>query len=147
MHAITALNTLVDEKLCTGQEWGSGPPYHNIPNQAAGMKIESMNESVVQAVNPQSYPGVPSQVAAPQPPTSAYQARGLNRTDVIHCNKQFVGRIIGSKGSTIKDLQQRSGTRIQIKQDVPIGTDCEVMITGSNEGVEMAKQMVQQIIR
>merc|ERR1712226_1527515 len=79
-------------------------------------------------------------------PSNLYQVRGASHNELIYCKKQYVGRIIGSKGSTIRDLQQRSGTKIQIKQDVPFGADCEVTISGNSEGVKMAKQMIQQII-
>jgi KH domain/WW domain len=66
--------------------------------------------------------------------------------ELMYVKKQFMGRIIGQKGVTINDLQKRSGTDIQINQDVLPGQDCEVRIRGSREGIETAKQMIQQIV-
>jgi len=142
VEAVQALNMLVDEKLRTATPWGSGPPYRNLPNQGAGMKPEMLggSRSHVGASNDLMLtPAVLTQ--------NTYQMGSASRSELIYCKKQYIGRIIGSKGSTIKDLQQRSGSVIQIKQDVPYGADCEVTISGSNDGVEMAKQMIQQIIQ
>jgi len=58
-----------------------------------------------------------------------------------------MGRIIGQKGITINDLQKRSGCDIQINQNVPAGQDCEVHIKGVRQGVENAKQMLNEIIQ
>jgi rRNA processing protein Krr1/Pno1 len=58
----------------------------------------------------------------------------------------YMGRVIGQKGVTINDLQKRSGCDIQINQNVPVGMDCEINIKGSRQGIEMAKQMIQEII-
>eukprot|EP00980_Cylindrotheca_fusiformis_P003754 scaffold834_cov123-Cylindrotheca_fusiformis.AAC.1 len=57
-----------------------------------------------------------------------------------------MGRIIGQKGCTINDLQRRSACDIQINQDVAPGQDCEITIKGSRQGIEMAKQMLREII-
>ena len=38
---------------------------------------------------------------------------------VIDCPQALVGRIIGRGGETIKDLQARSGCKIQIDQNFP----------------------------
>jgi KH domain len=52
----------------------------------------------------------------------------------------------GTRGVTVNDLQRRSGCDIQINQDVPPGRDCEITITGTRQGIEMTKQMLQEII-
>jgi len=38
---------------------------------------------------------------------------------VVECPKHLVGRIIGRGGETIQALQQKTGARIQIDQNVP----------------------------
>ena len=65
---------------------------------------------------------------------------------MIFCKKQFMGRVIGSKGTVVNGIQSRSGTVIHINQDVLPGADCEITISGSQEGVESAKLMIQQIV-
>lgn len=37
MEAMQSLNMLVDDKLRNGGQWGSGPPYPNLPNQGQNM--------------------------------------------------------------------------------------------------------------
>ena len=67
-------------------------------------------------------------------------------SEIFFAAKMFMGRIIGQRGITINDLQKRSGCDIQTKQNVPIGQDCEVSIKGSRQGIELAKQMLREII-
>lgn len=45
---------------------------------------------------------------------------------VIECPQTNVGRVIGSSGATIKELQSRTGAKIQIDQNFPEGTDCPI---------------------
>jgi hypothetical protein len=73
-------------------------------------------------------------------------ASGGVEMEVFYSAKNFMGRIIGQKGVTINDLQRRSACDIQINQDVPPGQECEISIRGSRQGVEMAKQMLREII-
>lgn len=40
---------------------------------------------------------------------------------VIECPQTNVGRVIGSSGATIKELQSRTGAKIQIDQNFPEG--------------------------
>lgn len=102
---------------------------------------------------------VPAPYSAPIPPVYQQPAHnpyghygggggggGGVEIEVFYAAKQFMGRIIGSKGVTINDLQRRSSTDIQINQDVPPGQDCEITIRGSRPGIEMAKQMLREII-
>ena len=67
-------------------------------------------------------------------------------TEMYPCEKMYMGRVIGQKGVTINDLQKRSGCDIQINQNVPMGQPCEICIKGSMQGIQMAKQMLQEII-
>lgn len=64
----------------------------------------------------------------------------------LDCPKSLVGRVIGRGGSTINDLQNKSGTRIQIEQNVPEGTPCKVCITGPPQAVQLGIQMVMAVM-
>mmetsp|Transcript_1671 Transcript_1671/g.3570 ORF Transcript_1671/g.3570 Transcript_1671/m.3570 type:complete len:688 (+) Transcript_1671:717-2780(+) len=67
---------------------------------------------------------------------------GMVETDTIPCAKVDIGHIIGKRGVTINDLQRRSSCNIQIDQQ-----ESQISITGrSRQGIEMAKQMLQEII-
>jgi far upstream element-binding protein len=65
----------------------------------------------------------------------------------VDCPKPIVGRIIGKGGETINQLQQRSGTKMQVDQtSMPLGQPCKVMISGSPQNVALAVQMVNELI-
>eukprot|EP00494_Astrolonche_serrata_P003406 UN03412 len=59
-----------------------------------------------------------------------------------------VGLIIGKGGETIKNLQTRSGARIQlIPQHPPAGTtltERTVRVTGNKKQIEAAKELIKQ---
>jgi far upstream element-binding protein len=64
----------------------------------------------------------------------------------VHCPKALVGRLIGKQGDTIKDLQRRSGARIQIDQNFPEGTPRVVTVEGSAQCVALGVQLVRSLI-
>lgn len=78
--------------------------------------------------------------------TNSGGAGGL-QSEVFHAAKMYMGRIIGSKGVTINDLQKKSGCDIQINQNVPFGQDCEINMKGTKQGIDSAKQMLNSIIQ
>ena len=150
MDAMQSLNMLVEEKL-RGGEWGSGPPYVNLPNQGVNMQPHMIGQAGYGGGYQPQYPpqgayGMPPQAAPYQVPQAAYQSGMQPESEVVYAQKQFMGRIIGQKGITINDLQRRSGTDIQINQEVPQGQDCEITIQGPRPGIDMAKQMIREII-
>jgi predicted RNA-binding protein YlqC (UPF0109 family) len=159
MDAQVALNMLIDDKTRGGSQWGSGPPYANLPNQGINMQPHMAPQyagGVAQGYGMYGGPagGVPTTgypsfatgtLAYPQASQTTYLGDG-RETELIFVSKQFMGRIIGSKGVTINDLQRRSACDIQINQDVPPGKDCEVTIKGSRMGIDSAKAMIQEII-
>lgn len=71
------------------------------------------------------------------------QAQGQH---IMECTKQYVGRIIGRAGETINLLQQKSGAKVQIDQKVPDGMPCKINISGSNDCVSLAIQLVNEVI-
>ena len=70
---------------------------------------------------------------------------GMSAT--VDCSKSLVGRVIGRGGETINDLQTKSGTRIQIDQQVPDGQPCKITITGPPPNVQSAVAMVHEVMK
>lgn len=157
MEAQQSLNMLVEEKRSGASAWGSGPPYPNMPNQGMNMQPPT----AMAPVDPYGGGGDPyggayghQQQAAYQqqmppmqqhPQQMPHQQPRSDGAETMYAPKQFMGRIIGSKGVTINDLQQRSGTHIQINQEVS-GADSEITITGPPNGIRAAKSMIQEIL-
>jgi rRNA processing protein Krr1/Pno1 len=67
-------------------------------------------------------------------------------TTVIEANQPQIGKIIGTGGNTIKEIQSKSGAKIQIDQDYPLDVPRKINITGTSMAVNTAVQMVQSII-
>lgn len=153
MDAMQALQMLVRDKLNSGAEWGSGPPYPNLPNQGQGMSADAgMGDGIYGG-------GVYGQAASGygvyDDQQGGYGVHGAQQygggiggieSEVVPCAKMHMGRVIGQKGVTINDLQKRSGCDIQINQQVPAGMDCQISLKGSRQGIDTAKQMIQEII-
>ena len=56
-------------------------------------------------------------------------ATATTMTSIVECPHEKVGRIIGSKGDTIKELQSRTGSRIQIQdKNLPDGEPRKVKV-------------------
>ncbi|CAJ1966673.1 unnamed protein product [Cylindrotheca closterium] len=170
MDAMQSINMLAEEKLRTGQQWGSGPPYPGLQNQ--GQNMEPAAGGYGGYDQQQGYGGAQAgayggggggyggaaaaagagyagATPAYQQQSSAYGQYGGGggvEIEMFYAAKNFMGRIIGQKGCTINDLQRRSACDIQINQDVAPGQDCEITIKGSRQGIEMAKQMLREII-
>lgn len=149
MEAQQSLNMLVEEKRSGASAWGSGPPYPSMPNQGMNMQPPAAPMDPYggaaqyggQGGYSQTPYGSQQQMQQPQQPQ---QPRG-DGAETMLASKQFMGRIIGSKGVTINDLQQRSGTHIQINQEVA-GAESEITITGPPAGIRAAKGMIQEIL-
>ena len=71
---------------------------------------------------------------------------GPKVSETLKCNKSLVGRVIGQGGQNIKEIQSRSGARVQVDQDVPEGEPSNVVITGTVKAVEEAKQLVAYVM-
>jgi predicted RNA-binding protein YlqC (UPF0109 family) len=164
MDAMQSLNMLIEEKVQRGGVWGSGPPYPNLPQNGQNMQPQNVGNygyeqsyhgGVAQNGPPgysgQSAPynggayGAPAAAPSYQQPQATSLGGGME-SELFLIAKTYMGRIIGSKGVTINDLQKRSACDIQINQDVPPGRDCEITIRGARQGIEMVKQMLREII-
>ena len=149
MDSMEALNILINDKIA-GTPWGSGPPYLNLPNQGAGM--QPVRQPFLGAASYHTY----AQHAYAYPYVQGYGAPPYSHgmpyeyeepvSEVMPVAREFMGIIIGSKGVTVHDLQRRSGTHIQCNQDAELGEECEVVIQGNHAGIEMAKEMIREII-
>eukprot|EP01037_Dinobryon_pediforme_P028414 gene28414-31682_t len=62
----------------------------------------------------------------------------------IHINS--LSGVIGTSGAVIKDLQSKSGARIQIDQDFPPDVPRKINITGTSAAVSLAVNLVQNIL-
>ena len=54
------------------------------------------------------------------------------------------GKIIGRGGEVITMIQQRSGAKVQIDQNVPEGQPCKVNMSGTPQNLAIATQLVQE---
>ena len=59
----------------------------------------------------------------------------------INC---IIGKIIGRGGEVITMIQQRSGAKVQIDQNVPEGQPCKVNMSGTPQNLAIATQLVQE---
>jgi far upstream element-binding protein len=67
-------------------------------------------------------------------------------TKEIDCPQTLVGKVIGKGGETIKDLQARSGAKIQVEQSMPPGQPRKIMITGVQSAVDAAVVLVTEVL-
>lgn len=62
-------------------------------------------------------------------------------------SRLYVGRVIGKGGEMIRDLQARSGCRIDVDQNVPPGAPCIATYRGTSRTVDFAKKLVGLLCR
>jgi len=77
---------------------------------------------------------------------SGERARGFQppeRIDVLQLPRNLIGRIIGKGGATIKDIRERSGARIDARDqsEDPV----QVLISGTKGAVETAKALLLDV--
>jgi far upstream element-binding protein len=71
---------------------------------------------------------------------------GPQITTMMDCPITIVGKVIGTGGQTIKEIQSKSGAKVQIHQDFPPEQPRKLEITGSASAVGSAVQMIQTIM-
>lgn len=76
-------------------------------------------------------------------PISARKAGIHRHSQVISCDQRFVPLLIGRRGWTIKNIQDSSGARVDIDQNVD---PPKVTLSGSEAQVEVAHRMVQDVL-
>jgi len=156
MDAMQSINMLIDDKIQRGGVWGSGPPYPNLPQNGQNMQPSGGgghgygqsygggNQGSYGGAPPSYQQQPPSYQQQQQPPVTSFG--GGVESEIFYAAKHHMGRVIGSKGVTINDLQKKSGCDIQINQDVPPSKDCEITLRGTRQGIEMAKSMLREVI-
>lgn len=70
---------------------------------------------------------------------------GPTVTSIIECSQPQVGKIIGTAGATIKELQSKSGAKIQIDQDFPPDQTRKINITGTAPAVALGVQVTNRL--
>jgi rRNA processing protein Krr1/Pno1 len=90
----------------------------------------------------QAAPGMQGMYGAPA--IQSYAGAGGLQHQVMDCAKAFVGKIIGRGGEVITMIQQRSGAKVQIDQNVAEGQPCKVNMSGSAQNLAIATQLVQE---
>lgn len=75
-------------------------------------------------------------------------AAGHNLTSTIFdCPPPLVGMVIGKKGWTIKKIQEVSGAQISINQSVREGLPRKVIVSGDEEAVSRALELIGDLVR
>ena len=67
-------------------------------------------------------------------------------TEVVMCPPTLVGRVVGRGGGNVREVQSRSGARVQVNQQFPEGQDRQVEITGTEAAVKSAIELVKYIM-
>ena len=74
--------------------------------------------------------------------------RGVGRQTVqMNVPGRVVGSIIGRGGESIRELQEKSGAKIQIDPNAePLHGERMINITGDSQAIDRAKQLIQDIL-
>lgn len=84
------------------------------------------------------------------PPVDPYVAATVMNPESIveergEVSALYVGRVIGKGGEMIRDLQARSGCRMDVDQNVPPGQPRVITYRGTRKTVDFAKRLVQML--
>ena len=107
---------------------------------------------------PMGVPGVPNAVidTTPHAQPQAAIAKKNSKTNIAigtatlegiivekdEVATHYVGRVIGKGGEQIRDLQARSGCKIDVDQNVPAGAPRVITYQGTRKTIDFAKQLV-----
>jgi hypothetical protein len=105
----------------------------SIPSVDPAGIINSRNVHVEPSV---PKPVDPTVAATVTNPNSIVEERG-------EISAQYVGKVIGKGGEMLRDLQARSGCRLDVDQNVPHGNPRILTYRGTRKKVDLAKQMVR----
>jgi hypothetical protein len=65
----------------------------------------------------------------------------------LDCPQALVGRLIGKNGSTVRNLELKTGVSIQIDQSLPDGCPRRVKICGHPQLIDHAERIVEEVIK
>lgn len=99
---------------------------------------------------PAQAPNIPEAPAPVDPPvlqpTLAHPGAELQQVEEREeISAQVVGKVIGKGGEMIRDLQARSGARIDVDQNVPSGLPRIVTYRGTRQTVDLARSLVRML--
>ncbi|XP_046367704.1 ctenidin-3-like [Haliotis rufescens] len=75
---------------------------------------------------------------------SNWNSPNAGQTDV-YVHQSIVGRIIGKKGSKIRELQEGSGAFIKVYSDQVEAGKVRIMLSGDSEARQMAAAMIREL--
>eukprot|EP00667_Euglena_gracilis_P010676 EG_transcript_10883 len=79
-----------------------------------------------------------------QPRAFGRQRKAVGPSQTIHVDPRFIPLIIGTKGATIKDLQARTGARLDVSGEGEGGG--QIRISGSAEAIASAVERINEIV-
>lgn len=71
---------------------------------------------------------------------------GPMTTKMIECSQEQVGKIIGTGGCNIKQIQSKSGAKIQVYQNMPPDQPRKIEITGTQPAIDTAEKLIREIM-
>ncbi|PXF43197.1 Far upstream element-binding protein 3 [Gracilariopsis chorda] len=86
---------------------------------------------------------------APPTPPREMPADIYHDTTAIYIPRAAVGSVIGSRGTTLRLLHQKSGAIIKVASDEEAGDSAErqIIIAGTTASIDRARSMIQYVIR
>eukprot|EP00124_Ichthyophonus_hoferi_P001540 Ihof_evm10s82 gene=Ihof_evmTU10s82 len=130
-------------------------PESNTPNRRISItgtpaniaRARDLISDVMEGERRGSGPGGPHSFSGPPIGGMGGGAEGIERVE-IETPRHKVGLIIGRGGEKIRELEERTGARIQIAQDNPNSQDMKLAtITGPRAAVEHAKKLIETILK
>ena len=76
----------------------------------------------------------------------SYGSYGSEAKRKFQISSSSVGKVIGKGGQTIRDLQSRSGAKINIMKDSGNSYDTDVQLSGTNEQIDCAQKLITDLI-
>ena len=128
-----------------------GFPCDKVPFRPAGGKSCRRGQQIKQ--DQLRTMGVESDDRGPRPPRAGLGLGGYSDRDGggdskdIHVPSNVVGLIIGKGGESIRDLQERTGARVQVaKENLPGTNDRVVTVSGSEQQIREASAAIDNIV-
>jgi KH domain len=121
---------------CRAEEEISGVELPQVPAVSSVDPVANSTFTLPHVEPNVSKPVNPSVAATVTNPNSIVEERG-------EISAQYVGKVIGKGGEMLRDLQARSGCRLDVDQNVPHGNPRILTYRGTRKKVDLAKQMVR----
>jgi rRNA processing protein Krr1/Pno1 len=86
------------------------------------------------------------QIILEQGPAAVNMLDGPIVSEELPCPQKIIGKVIGSSGHTIKEIELQCGVKIQIHQDLPEGADRLICVTGNPSAVARARELLQYVM-